>query len=179
MSCGCKGYSVALAGMEQNTSGMSGPPRFRNLERVLAQYITDCLKSETPFYISPDLNSDTLAYMRPYADDIPGMFKTSGIGFLAFLAPIISAIAGVASTVGTTAVAIAPAVGNIVGGVAAIKTINAVNNKTKTTNGVQVPTAIAPQAVAAIQQDVGGTGLTSGTLLLIAGGFAALMLLKR
>jgi hypothetical protein len=170
MSCACQS---SFGGMGEATIG-----RFPNIERTLAQYIARCLKTGEFFYISDELNSKTLEPYRPYADDILTEYGSVGLGFLAFLAPIFSAVAGSAAVIGKTAIALAPSVAATAGSIAAIKQISAINKANKV-NGVQVPTSIAPQVSNAIQQDVLGTGMSSGTLLLLAAGFGALLLLRR
>lgn len=159
-------------GMGEADTAILEPPtetRFPTVEKVLAKYIADCLRDGVAFYIDPTLNSDVLrGVVDP--DDIDTMF---GMGFLPGLGAIFSAVIGAAATVGKAVIAVAPAVAEIGGTYAAVKTAQAAN-KQLASKGTVIPNGIAAQTVQAAQNDFGG--LSSNTLLLLAGGFAALMI---
>lgn len=157
----------------------SVPSRFLNVERVLVKYIADCLRRNEPFYISPDLNDAALSgSVNPDQLEAEWGKTETGLGFLAFLAPVFSAVAGAASTVGSAAASILPQVASIAGSAASIQAISQ-TNKVTAPQSVAVPTAIAPQVVNAVQQDMlGGLGI-SNTTLLIGAGVLGLVLLMR
>jgi hypothetical protein len=178
--------------------GDASPPRFPTVEKVLARYIRDCLNADRPFYISPELNSDALADMKPHADQIYQMvgkvpanieelspnpnwaFDEPGFGQFEFIPAILSAIGSVAATVGSTVAAVAPTIATVAGTVASVKTIQAANNSSSLQNqGIAIPTTLAPQVTAATQQDL-IAGIPNNALLLYGGMFLfALVLLKR
>lgn len=158
--------------------GAAEPPRFPNVERVLARYIRDELRAGRSFWISPELNSDVLRGMDPDALD---KMWPGGLGFLPALAAVFSAVVGAASTVGSAVVAAAPSIASIAGSAAAIKTADAANKQLAQRNtGIAIPQSAAAPIVNAVQNDVlGNTGLTPSMLAMLAVGGIGLILLAR
>lgn len=181
--CGCKGANSPSAtgrnvarntnpaavcacsvGLGENLAGVSEQPRrFPQIEQVLGDYIQQCLATNTPFYISPELNSDVLTHEDQ----------------LGFFAMILAAIASAASAIGSTVAAVAPSIASIAGTVVSLKSlagqqqIATAANQQLNPQGYNIPNAIGSQVVN------GAFGFSNQQLLLLGGGALLLVLLMK
>lgn len=175
--CGCgKGRPRGNSGLgggiyrESRYAGFGENP-YPRLTAVLTDYVQQKIDRREPFYLSPEINSDNL--------DPSG----KGFGFL----PILAAIAGFAAKAAPVIIGAAGAKAGLDTAKANKKAANAAQLQARAdaeaaaaalkAQQMQIPAAIAPQAISAVRQDAFG-GVDKNLLIAGAVALAAILLLK-
>lgn len=193
--CGCgksrsRGNS-GLGGGVYGPGGFSGigENAYPRLTNVFADYMREKIARGEPFYLSPEVNSNTLTADKT-GFSVDGQ-QSSGMGF--FFVPFLLAAAGVAAKVAPVVIAAAGAKAAVDTAAANKKAASAAQAQAQAqataeaeaaaaaaalrSQQVAIPPAIQTQVVSAAKADVFG-GVDKNLLLAGAIGLVALLLLK-